>query len=166
MGCDIHLFIEYRSKTGTGWRNLGAQFRLGRHYGVFSALAGVRNYGGEISPVATPRGVPSDIGSSTREGYLCFVCQNPNSDGREVTRERAAQWVETGSSNWVGEHHVTNPDAHSGSWLTGNEFERAINFTLEGKIIRDTDDYQAVLAAMRSLENSGYEVRTVFWFDN
>ncbi len=166
MGCDIHLFIEYRNPGNSSWSNLGAQFRLGRHYGVFSSLADVRNYGGQITPVDAPRGVPSDIGYRTRDDYHYFVCETPSADGKEVTRELALRWVENGSSTWAGDFHITDPDAHSGTWLTPDEYERAINFTLEGKVIRDTEDYKAVLAAMRSLEQSGFEVRTVFWFDN
>lgn len=45
MGCDIHLFVEYSKPESDHWMNFGEEFRLTRHYGVFSALADVRNYG-------------------------------------------------------------------------------------------------------------------------
>ena len=147
-------------------RNLGSQFRLGRHYGVFASLAGVRNYGDEIKPVSAPRGVPENLGYATKEDYLCYVCDDPSEDSHQTDREHAERWVASGSSKWADERHVTDPDAHSASWLTPDEFEAAINCEIEGKLISDTEDYQAVLAAMRSLESTGHEVRTVFWFDN
>lgn len=79
MGCDIHAYIEVR--THDTWKiletprpykcacgcdytprtpQLPPAFDV-RHYGLFSILAGVRNYD-EIEPVAPPRGVP-DVAS-------------------------------------------------------------------------------------------------------
>lgn len=167
MGCDIHLFVEYRNPTWSAgyWKSLGSEFRLGRHYGIFSSLAGVRNYGDEIKPIAEPRGVPETISTAAREGYLYYVTDEPFED-RCVTPEKAKRWVESGASKqWDGKY-ITGPDWHTPSWLNPAEYEAAINFKIEGKEIRDTEDYQAVLAAMKSLQMSGFEVRTVFWFDN
>ena len=166
MGCDIHLFVEYKKPGWDSWSNFGSQFRLGRHYGVFTSLAGVRSYGDEVKPVAQLRGIPDGIGYRTRGDYLYFVCENPNEDSNETDKERADKWVAGGSSVWSGDRHVTDPDAHSMSWLTPDEYDQAINYSLEGRVIHDREDYRALLAAMRSLEQSGYEVRTVFWFDN
>jgi len=171
MGCDIHFFVEYKSKELGNWRNLGQEFHLTRHYGVFAALADVRNYGGEVKHEVEPRGIPKDIGWRTVGSYTLYVRDREDADDQEdsCSKESAERWVAQNSSRWWDEEkktRVTGPDWHSESWMTSDEFDKAINFEIEGKVIRDTEDYKAVLAAMRSLETSGYDVRCVFWFDN
>lgn len=174
MGCDIHLFVEYRKETYIPdyWRSFGGQFRLGRHYGVFSALADVRNYGDEIKPIAECRGVPKNAGYSALDDYRYYVTENKIDGGNECSKETAERWVKNGSSQWWDDKHtwVTDPDAHSESWLSLQEFKDALSTTWqhegEEKRFIDIEDYNAVVAAMESLESQGMTSRVVFWFDN
>lgn len=81
MGCDIHMFVEFKSKDGN-WKHgdyykknqnyekgseyNGNEFEIlelhgNRDYHLFSTLAGVRDYSGKIKPVAEPKGLPEDV---------------------------------------------------------------------------------------------------------
>lgn len=113
MGCDIHMFVEY--KTGEGkWIN-GDYFKRNiyfkendesededyrenefsvielhgdRNYSLFSTLAKVRDYSGKVIPVAEPKYLPDDMSS----------------------------FVKKEAKGWEG-------DAHSHSWLTLKELK-------------------------------------------
>lgn len=173
MGCDIHLFVEYRKDTyqENYWRSFGGEFRLERHYGVFSSLAGVRNYGDVIKPVVEPRGIPRNAGYSCLDEYRYYITDNIT-EANECNLEKAEQWVNSGISEWWDERKtfVTDPDAHSGSWLSLQELKEALAITWkedgETKSFRDIEDYNAVIAAMECLESQGMTTRVVFWFDN
>ena len=81
MGCDIHLYTEYKKDgawvTGDAWRKsryqeenepeqleIPGRFRCydDRNYNFFAWLAGVRNgtWGEQVSPIAKGRGIPTD----------------------------------------------------------------------------------------------------------
>jgi hypothetical protein len=66
MGCDIHCFTEVR--INGAW-HLWDQPDPGRHYSMFALMAGVRNYGNEIKPIAEPRGLPADVSAATAFAY-------------------------------------------------------------------------------------------------
>ena len=55
-------------------------------------------------------------------------------------------------------------DAHSYSWVTPDELEKAITEARKSLNVYINEDYDALLAYMRSFETE--EVRFVFWFDN
>lgn len=87
MGCDIHMYVEYKKdvpvknsdKREVKWIS-GDYFKPNpfqdiwddeskmermelygdRNYGLFSTLAGVRDYTGLINPVSEPKGMPDD----------------------------------------------------------------------------------------------------------
>lgn len=163
MGCDIHLFIEYKRKDGNNWTNFGEKFRLDRDYRMFAMLAGVRAYGDEIKPISESRGLPDNIAWKTRDNNRFYILgEDEEVDGdRQVTRSKADSWVKSGASQYEDKNHVTHPDWHSHSWLTNSEYETCVNS------FEDVDtDYKAVLAASKCLEDHGYDVRIVFWFDN
>jgi len=69
MGCDIHIQIEYRSKSSTDktWDALSSHpLPADRCYRLFAYLAGVRNSHG-VSPIVWPRrGIPDDISLGTK----------------------------------------------------------------------------------------------------
>lgn len=87
MGCDIHLYVEYK-RTVNGkeqWLN-GDYFKSnpyhkdegereyekvkldhGRNYQLFSTLAGVRDYTEKVTPVSEPKGIPEDASEFVRE---------------------------------------------------------------------------------------------------
>lgn len=149
MGCDIHCFVEKRSKTGkwekiTGfvsdfydpesdyfnkeeYKNADSPLDE-RSYVEFSILAGVRNRW-DIVPISEPKGVPSDVCSDIK---------------REI-------------DNW-------DPDGHSHSYLTAKEIsdyvsdDRQYAKWLFGSCLNQLMD--------RSETGVGDDVRIVFWFDN
>jgi len=206
MGCDIHLYIEYKSKKTefdgyeTGWQSSGGRINPGRNYAMFALMADVRNYGDNKLPVLVePRGMPDDVSYTTMNDNRIYISETKSED--YVSMETAKRWVESGSSKFINDKEgnpiwVTNPDAHSHSWLTTSEFESVINKYLEleagwhkerveehNKMVKedniqpdswayappsinDEPEYQVVLASLKRFEELGYDARVVFWFDN
>ncbi len=176
MGCDIHLIIEYRRKADpevseemTGWDSFGRVFNPGRNYGVFGRLAGVRSY--KEKPFLPLRGIPEGLSYWATYEYQYIITEDPNDEDGYCSAQDAARWLEHGNSKpimrdgklWA----VTDPDAHSASWLTGAEYREAIaayKTTYEDGF--SLLKYNAVGAALESMEREGAETRVVFWFDN
>jgi hypothetical protein len=69
-------------------------------------------------------------------------------------------------------NYVSDPDAHSASWLTTKELETAYETYKEILIAAGEDQcyikpVEALLAAMKSFEtHPAVQCRIVFWFDN
>jgi len=202
MGCDIHLYIEYKSKDGydPAWQGFGGNINPGRNYAMFALMADVRNYGDEKLPVLVERrGMPDDAGYTATDDNRIYISETKSED--YVSMETAKRWVKSGSSKFINDKDgnpiwVTNPDAHSHSWLTTSEFESVINKYLEleagwhkvrveehNKMVKeeniqpdswayappsmvDEPEYQVVLASLKRFEELGYDARIVFWFDN
>lgn len=77
------------------------------------------------------------------------------------TPEQAEKYAKYGSEYLFRDGKrvaVQHPDWHTPSWLTPAEWERMTRAA--------GPEYQAMTAAMRSLEKTGHVVRVVFWFDN
>ncbi len=163
MGCDIHLYVEYR-KGYDAWDNFGLRFNPGRDYWLFSRLAGVRETEGHpcVFPV---RGMPTDPAFQTRIENRLYVTDEVGEEN-SCTKQEAELWVSKGFSKYTDERRdvITHPDWHSHSHLTLFEFEKASRVLDTPEIL--SDEYVALHAAMKSLEKSGYQVRVVFWFDN
>lgn len=161
MGCDIHLFIEYKTPNYDSWMGFGEQFRLDRDYSMFCRMAGVRQYGDEIKPITEPRGIPTDLGWKANDENRLFIVDRDEAGESEATRDQAERWVKSGCSKMDGENYVTHPDWHSHSWLTSDEYETCVNTFSDISV-----EYKAVLAALRCFEAAGHQTRVVFWFDN
>lgn len=166
MGCDIHCYIEYKPDPldpDSQWDGFGGEIRCSRHYGIFAALADVRNgYG--ITPISQPRGLPSDVSYEVRGDNHLYVVETQG-DGC-VDPKTAAEYVASGYSKYMDEYrtHVTHPDWHSHSWCTADELESALkNHKVEAGTAYE---YWAIVAALRSFETQGCHARLVFWFDN
>jgi hypothetical protein len=168
MGCDIHSFMEYRRRPPhegiEQWSSFGGELNPGRNYDLFARFAGVRNYS-DVTPIDKPRGFPEDAGYEAREEYHLYITDELGEN--QATLEDARRWVESGCSKYVPNHGgkatwVTDPDAHSESWLTHDEVECALQ-EYKGP---SEPEYTAMLAALRSFEAQGYDSRIVFWFDN
>jgi len=206
MGCDIHLYIEYKSKKtefdgyNPGWQSFGGSINPGRNYAMFALMANVRNYGDDKLPVLVERrGMPDDAGYTATDDIRIYISDVPSS--RYVSTETAKSWVKSGSSKFINDKEgnpmwVTDPDAHSHSWLTTSEFESILNKYLElqsvwhkkrveehNKMVKeeniqpdswayappssnDEPEYQVVLTILKRFEELGYDARVVFWFDN
>ena len=65
MGCDIHLYVEVKTKNG--WE-LYAHPNIRRNYSFFAKLANVQN-NGNIKPIANARGLPKDISYLVQKEY-------------------------------------------------------------------------------------------------
>lgn len=162
MGCDIHLFIEYKQdgQSLLGWWAFGGEHRLDRDYRLFARMAGVRNYWDAV-PISNPRDLPDDASWQVKDKNRLLIVDNEEAGEREATREQAERWVKSGSSKYDGDRYVTHPDWHSHSWLSADEFEACLN-SFESV----SAEYKAVLAALRCFESDVQVTRVVFWFDN
>lgn len=163
MGCDIHLFIEYRESMCKRWQALARQFCLHQNHAMFAAMAGVCG-GPDFKPSFKPRGLPEEVSHRAECANRLLVVDGIKAEGDgEVSRSVAKKWVNEGCSRWVNDDqfYITHPDWHSHSWLSPDEYQRALEASES-----QSPDYRAVLAALRSLEQSGCEARVVFWFDN
>ena len=164
MGCDIHVFMEYKSKTSDrpfmrGWPRINP----GRDYLLFGKLAGVRD---SYHQMFEPRGLPADIGwQASHDAYLYIVEEKMGAEDT-CTLEDAKRWgapiIEHNGKPWKTLH----PDWHSHSWLTLDEFSQALEKKVEGQTYSHDPEYFALVEAAKVLEKAGNEVRFVFWFDN
>lgn len=88
MGCDIHMYVEYKKKDSDKWEN-GDFFRLNpygylkgeskfsvvkihgdRNYSLFSTLAGIRDYTEKVKPVADPKDFPEDACKLVKNEFI------------------------------------------------------------------------------------------------
>jgi len=142
MGCDIHLYIEYKSKKtefdgyDSGWQSFGKSINPGRNYAMFGLMANVRNCysDGKLPVLVEPRGMPEDAGYTATDDNRIYISETKSED--YVSMETAKRWVESGSSKFINDKDgnptwVTQPDWHSHSWLTTSEFESVLNKYLE-----------------------------------
>ena len=142
MGCDIHLYIEYKSKKtefdgyDSGWQSFGGRINPGRNYAMFGLMANVRNCysDGKLPVLVEPRGMPEDAGYTATDDNRIYISETESED--YVCMETAKRWVESGSSKFINDNDgnptwVTQPDWHSHSWLTTSEFESVLNKYLE-----------------------------------
>lgn len=171
MGCDIHLYLQKRKRNSDN--DYDSQFRtfIGnrslttpRNYNLFAKMAKVR---GNYKDSFNPRGFPDDaINDWTIKYDYCLDIEEPTDEYKEhtCTKEDAERWVIKGRSKFVDDTTVTNPDWHSASWLTFEEFKGCVNSTCDDD--NWSFEYFAYVAAMAELETLGYETRVVFWFDN
>jgi hypothetical protein len=161
MGCDIHTFIERREHDAWWSVHYGGQFYVGRDYRLFSALAGVRSYD-DPPPLYAPRGIPEDLASGAVDGYTLWI-GDPGDNTPRCDRERAEVWLAKGYSKRWGKHRVTDPDAHTPSWLTAEESREVINaMRLEDR----SDDWEIVTRIAEFYAERCQGSRIVFWFDN
>lgn len=175
MGCDIHTYIEYRRPDQDkkyDWMSFEGQMNPRRNYNMFARLASVRGQFEGIS--LKPRGLPEGIGYRSRSDNQLYITETEGEG--YVTMEKAKSWVEGGyGCEFINDHEgkptwVTHPDWHSHSWLTVDEYAKVVQEYCEqvkgANTYNNPEEYKAQVAAMKSLQNDGYEVRIVFWFDN
>jgi hypothetical protein len=163
MGCDIHIYVEYKEASSKHWYPFGGRFNPGRSYELFDKLAGVR---GSSSPETAGRGIPKDASWNVEhDNNVCIdykLMPNHGCSDNCVDSATAARWVETCGSKYIEDistkpSAVTNPDWHGRSWCTSKEFAKVVKY--------GGAEYKALLAAVKSLERN-HEVRLIFWFDN
>lgn len=139
MGCDIHIYIEYRNRKVEfdgykhNWSSHGGRINPGRNYALFALMSDVRNYD-ELPVSISPRGMPDDAAYHATYDSRMYISEDCGENN--VKMERAEAWVTSGSSKFIygkdgNPVWVTNPDWHSHSWLTTSEFENILNKYLE-----------------------------------
>jgi hypothetical protein len=170
MGTDIHCFIEFCANDHNYWHSLGEQIIPTRDYEIFDRLAGVREEG----PLVPLRGMPEDAGYFAKDYNRLEISEIGEADVDWYrTAEEAKEYVDRGDSAYVYGRDgrdgrdgkpiaVTHPDWHSHSWVTPDEWETAIQVDQPKAV----PEYRAMLAAMRELEQMGYQCRVVFWLDD
>jgi len=126
-------------------------------------MAGVRNH--NDSKFIEPRGIPYDLSYSANEDYWYWISDEPQNGEFIATKSDAERWVANGSSTYKDDrqNRVSDPDAHSCSWLSLEELKEALGRVEHALDVR----YKAILSAMEALEDDGKNAtRLVFWFDN
>jgi hypothetical protein len=144
MGCDIHAHVELKLADGA-WHHYNAPY-IERNYDLFAKLAGVRNYK-NVTPIALPRGLPSDISPMTR---LLRV-----EDGRSGGQSNDS-WIDRKEiyelEQWWDERVHPYEDS---TFVHRNVFELAV---MGGYLVGNGYGYE--------LPEGILDVRLVFWFDN
>lgn len=112
MGTDVHAV--WQAKRGEQWVDIASEWDQGRHYLLFSWLAGVLNGCGfaghatydPVTPIAPPRGLPED-----------FEGGEDHPTTLEAIHARRREWLDEEERAhpvmWMGDH--------SYSWLTADE---------------------------------------------
>lgn len=162
MGCDIHAYPEYFEMDR--WWSIGQRINPGRNYSVFTELAKVR---GISDTSLDPKGLPSDLGYYAFGDYWLYVLDNKSDDcDGTCSRENAEKWVENKSSVYYDDEkkRVSDPDAHSASWVDLKEFKTCLKNADERRKISPI--YHGLAAMLEEIENRGLKTRLVFWFDN
>ena len=168
MGCDIHLYVEIRSKKNKEWGWHSTSFKgefSNRNYGMFAVLNNVRNYW-DLKPLEN-RLLPGDIGNDVFHKYYKYVTEKEKDNEYQCSEEQANSWVKDGYSTIKTIHNMkycSNPDWHSPNWCTTKELEECYNQVFE-KIEYDYIQWLALINYMKTFEEE-YDVRAVFWFDN
>lgn len=187
MGCDIYPFVEYVAFTGHDdqpyWQCIMQGFG-NRNYEWFSLLADCgRN---EQPPLFPNRGLPEGKLSYTVEGVMWLTVTEDEELAKEsgyCTPKDAESWRryhhdgyretrfkgrdENGNETERIHKQVMHPDLHSHSWLTCDELAQVIGHWIAGQHDYPYGvEWDAVLAAMRALEERGHKTRLIFAFDN
>ena len=137
MGCDIHGFIEYRSKDDKRdephWHAVSEELNLGRNYNVFGYLTdGAVRYDPNLEFGVPPKGIP--------KGNLSFEVK----EASEEDGYHSHSWLSFNEYEMLIEEMLKNEDED---------------------VVVGTD-YHLVLDIMKALDGRGMVPRFVFWFDS
>lgn len=169
MGCDIHMYIEYANRRipEKRWADFGGKINPGRNYSMFGILSKGLRTTQEFS--FEPKGLPYEMGYHAVNDSRIPIGEHGEG---WASKDKVARWVNSGASEIIRNENgdaiwVTNPDWHSHSWLTTDEYKQAVTFynDVHGKAYPEPE-YNAVLACLESFEAQGFDARIVFWFDN
>jgi hypothetical protein len=200
VGCDIHMFIEYSDFTDQNgepyWSCFAGRYNPGRDYKMFGLLANVR-CDGALFP---PRDLPAGEHSYQVDDYMrIWIGDEKDASERTCTLEQAQKWSAQGETiipkNDGTPGWVTDPDLHSHSWLTLDEYRQVLNryrlgdaadmlgdhkFAPEDRVVAEQAvvalsngggeqcdvGYGAILAVMEHFAANGCQTRLIFCFDN
>lgn len=136
MGCDIHGYIEYRSKDDKRdephWNSVSEELSLSRNYNVFGYLTdGQVRYDAELEFGIQPKGIP--------KGNLSYEVKE--SLGED---EHSHSWLSMNEYEMIIEEMLKNEDED----------------------VYVGTDYHLVLDIMKALDKRDMVSRFVFWFDS
>lgn len=174
MGCDIHMFAEYKSKDSVNWRFLDCGNPLmDRHYDLFGLFApyGRTEYPEDIDIVHEPNGIPDNISDPLMREYTLKIDDEGYQKG----------WEHTIDSDWVlknqeyVKYYKNMPDRiidtkwYSESCITLEEYKAILDFYKS-----DENPYKGNYAIcwdafynhVKTYQDAGYDVRIIYWFDN
>lgn len=176
MGCDAHVYVEYRKKTHREnyWSGIGGRINPGRNYWMFGLIAGVRI---DFDESLEPKGIPNNLSWSANQDNYIWISDvyGDDDDSEYCTLEKAQQWASNGRRKIIYDDQgkpqkVEHPDWHSHTWLTTEEFKSVIEIYNEkdskNEFRNQEVEYEALLSMMENLESNDCEVRLVIWFDN
>lgn len=155
MGCDIHLAVESR-RYDKWWSNL-TDVWTPRNYVLFGHMAeGVRY---DTDDAFSQRGFPDDADWGTKEKYY-LALDTLTEDNIERYKSFGCKIID----EFDKPYWIKHPDWHSASWLTLEEFEKAVELaSVAEEDYGVPDEYRAIVAYMKALN---VPTRVVFWFDN
>jgi len=187
MGCDIHMYVEYTNREKYNkynqdikysspeeikniqkpyWYSFGGKFNPGRNYAMFGILCdGVRC---SFAESFSAKGLPplDELGFYSKIDAYMYITEDGKGEN-ECTLEQAERWGnEIIKDNFGKTRYTSQPDWHSFSWLTTQEFAKAIKIHDKLDTFNIAIEYRAILAAMKMLEKGNNIARIVFWFDN
>jgi len=146
VGCNIHLFGEV--KIHDEWLHYG-ELNMGRHYELYSKMAGVRPREGEESLVL-PKGLPPDMSLMTRIQY--------KKDEADAHHESWFTAKEISEFADLAREHYKEGNYHGWTGLTIREI---------GFLFGNSWDAFHEYPEERSIFPEGLEdIRWIFWFDN
>ena len=67
MGCDINIYLEYRSPITNDWEPFGYGYSIPRNYDMFAKMAVVRAE--KYNTIFQARGLPDDLSEYVKEMY-------------------------------------------------------------------------------------------------
>lgn len=171
MSTSLYIAIEGRPHNLQGpWRCL----QRFEDSGLITALHGVLWLAHKTASehAFVLRGWPLDTDSETlaEDVYVIddALAQTEASDcvdARFCTQAEAKTWVTSGRSRRLSADRVTSPHVFGRSWASAEELEGVLQHASEQQGIMVEAMIDAVVALMRQLEESGLEVRAVYWFE-
>lgn len=197
MGTGIHLFIEVDYSTeGAPFTESGnvrafaeGELFVWNDYKVFDALANgrSRDLGDPSSPLAliTPRGIPPQLSEAVFRRFYVRIADSSDAaadctlwipsvkvssaDAERYVAEKLSQRLDPRECpSWARSHPwISNPDWHSATWLTLQEFNASLAyFGIETEKLRP--EIQLIPVIMKRFEDTVGKNRTrvVVWFDN
>ncbi|MGR3273466.1 hypothetical protein ACSYAD_00015 [Acaryochloris marina NIES-2412] len=177
MGCDIHLYLEYRHPSWGIESVIANFFSVGRDYRLFTALAGVHSHDDDVPVLFVPRGLPNDVSQYIHEQFYAEIIPDDADDQRKNLMH---EWCdESDAKHYVAKHnahikeykdgrrYVSDTDWHHASYLTRNEIMDACQHA-GYDLSNAPDEFQMVMDFMQSIDDrfSNDTSRMVFWFDN
>ncbi len=192
MGCDIHLYIEYKrpQENKESYDSFGSSIYMGRNYHLFGLLARGVRYSSDKS--FEPRGLPpiKELSIDVRERAFVHVVHEDDpfydkdimsASDDCITAEQALKFYQNKRDALVYSDSgklvlAYAPYTHSHSWLTPDEFRKCCsNYLIECEDFSDelhADkpelqlEWSAVLNTLDFFIKKGCDARIVFWFDN